>query len=75
MKGITFSLFSGFLAATASLCGKLSMAAGETLVLCESLLQKMNTIENNKNSFSYSPTCQNVSVKCSNVAFKIDCIK
>lgn len=35
MKGMTFSLLSGLLAALASLCGKFSMAADETAYLCE----------------------------------------
>lgn len=35
MKGMTFSLLSGLLAALASLCGKFSMAGGETAYLCE----------------------------------------
>ncbi|CAN8024991.1 unnamed protein product [Ixodes persulcatus] len=35
MKGMTFSLLSGLLAALASLCGKFSMTGGETAYLCE----------------------------------------
>ncbi|XP_064466791.1 uncharacterized protein LOC135377940 [Ornithodoros turicata] len=37
MKGMTFALISGFLAALASLCGKFSMTADETQNLCEIL--------------------------------------
>ncbi|KFM82192.1 Transmembrane protein 42, partial [Stegodyphus mimosarum] len=61
MKGITFSLISGFLAATASLCGKFSMAAEETLVFCESLMQKLPGADAKKtNVFTYTPVCENV---------------
>ncbi|XP_037284373.1 uncharacterized protein LOC119177092 isoform X1 [Rhipicephalus microplus] len=35
MKGMTLSLLSGFLAALASLCGKFSMAGGETSSVCQ----------------------------------------
>lgn len=63
MKGITFSLISGFLAATASLCGKFSMAAEETLILCELVLQKIHGIDiKSEKSFTYSPLCNNVSM-------------
>lgn len=63
MKGITFSLISGFLAATASLCGKFSMAAEETLILCELVLQKIHGIDyKSEKSFTYSPLCNNVSI-------------
>lgn len=62
MKGITFSLLSGFLAATASLCGKFSMAAEETLMLCEFVVQKIHGIDHKSDeSFTYSPLCHNVS--------------
>lgn len=37
MKGMTFSLLSGLLAALASLCGKISMAGGETTNICETV--------------------------------------
>lgn len=63
MRAITFSLISGFLAATASLCGKFSMAAEEILVLCEAIIQKIHGVDYKKDaSFSYSLTCQNVSL-------------
>ncbi|XP_037558817.1 transmembrane protein 42-like [Dermacentor silvarum] len=35
MRAMTLSLLSGFLAALASLCGKLSMASGETASVCQ----------------------------------------
>ncbi|XP_075560062.1 uncharacterized protein LOC142591680 isoform X1 [Dermacentor variabilis] len=35
MRGMTLSLLSGFLAALASLCGKFSMASGETASVCQ----------------------------------------
>ncbi|GIY05325.1 transmembrane protein 42 [Caerostris extrusa] len=60
MKGITFSLLSGFLAATASLCGKLSMAAEKTLMLCEMFLENLPAANARKNNFTYSPVCQNI---------------
>lgn len=37
MKGMTFALISGLLAALASLCGKFSMTADETYHLCDVL--------------------------------------
>lgn len=37
MKGMTLSLLSGLLAALASLCGKFSMAGGETASACQSV--------------------------------------
>ncbi|XP_015908978.1 transmembrane protein 42 [Parasteatoda tepidariorum] len=60
MKGITFSLLSGLLAATASLCGKLSMAAEQTLSLCEQFMQHFYPISSHKElDYTYSPFCQN----------------
>ncbi|XP_054707831.1 uncharacterized protein LOC129217539 [Uloborus diversus] len=63
MKGITYSLMSGFLAASASLCGKFSMAAEQTLILCESVVQKLQGMDNNaENVYSFAPVCQNMIV-------------
>ncbi|GFQ98900.1 transmembrane protein 42 [Trichonephila clavata] len=60
MKGITFSLLSGFLAATASLCGKFSMAAEKALMFCETFMENLPSADNKKTSFSVTPVCQNV---------------
>ncbi|XP_076372257.1 uncharacterized protein LOC143257446 [Tachypleus tridentatus] len=70
MKGITYSIMSGLLAAIASLCGKLSMAVDETKYLCEVLVQfyleKSNffvlDLENDLKPLptsDYFPLCQN----------------
>lgn len=63
MKGITFSLVSGVLAATASLCGKFSMAAEKALMFCETLMENFPGADKNKYVYTFTPVCQNVSLK------------
>lgn len=59
MKGITFSLFSGLLAALASLFGKFSMASEEALYLCEVSLEFVSSDEQIHRKTFHS-VCKNI---------------
>ncbi|XP_023228935.1 transmembrane protein 42-like [Centruroides sculpturatus] len=59
MKGVTVSLFSGLLAALASLFGKFSMASEEALYLCEVSMEFMSSDEHVHRK-AYHNVCNNV---------------